>query len=128
MASTRPLCYLYSNIIDFGIPFVGTRLIFFFQPEDGIRDIWRDWSSDVCSSDLGSWPARTRPPCLDLQQQIVLRREADRSIEEDNLNPSPVELVDQQHLISVTPRQSVGGRSEERRVGKECRSRWSPYH
>src|ERR1035441_1357056 len=21
-----------------------------------------------------------------------------------------------------------GGRSEERRVGKECRSRWSPYH
>ena len=20
------------------------------------------------------------------------------------------------------------GRSEERRVGKECRSRWSPYH
>jgi len=23
---------------------------------------------------------------------------------------------------------SVTGRSEERRVGKECRSRWSPYH
>ena len=22
----------------------------------------------------------------------------------------------------------VGSRSEERRVGKECRSRWSPYH
>ena len=22
----------------------------------------------------------------------------------------------------------VLGRSEERRVGKECRSRWSPYH
>ena len=22
----------------------------------------------------------------------------------------------------------VEGRSEERRVGKECRSRWSPYH
>ena len=27
-------------------------------------------------------------------------------------------------LISNT----CGGRSEERRVGKECRSRWSPYH
>src|SRR5262245_65538301 len=25
-------------------------------------------------------------------------------------------------------RQNVGYRSEERRVGKECRSRWSPYH
>ena len=24
--------------------------------------------------------------------------------------------------------QSIGSRSEERRVGKECRSRWSPYH
>ena len=23
---------------------------------------------------------------------------------------------------------STGARSEERRVGKECRSRWSPYH
>src|ERR1035438_7204316 len=23
---------------------------------------------------------------------------------------------------------AVKGRSEERRVGKECRSRWSPYH
>src|SRR2546430_17234670 len=29
----------------------------------------------------------------------------------------------------ATPRDSIGrGRSEERRVGKECRSRWSPYH
>ena len=24
--------------------------------------------------------------------------------------------------------QKGGERSEERRVGKECRSRWSPYH
>ena len=23
---------------------------------------------------------------------------------------------------------NIIGRSEERRVGKECRSRWSPYH
>ena len=29
----------------------------------------------------------------------------------------------------VTPQQFVDNiRSEERRVGKECRSRWSPYH
>src|SRR5690606_40997546 len=27
-------------------------LLFFFQAEDGIRDFSRDWSSDVCSSDL----------------------------------------------------------------------------
>src|SRR5256885_5230300 len=29
-------------------------------------------------------------------------------------------------FASFTP--SFRGRSEERRVGKECRSRWSPYH
>src|SRR2546425_9402546 len=40
----------------------------------------------------------------------------------------------QLHAIPVgvekihTPRHVVLDRSEERRVGKECRSRWSPYH
>ena len=29
-------------------------------------------------------------------------------------------------IISGTP--AIFKRSEERRVGKECRSRWSPYH
>src|ERR1019366_270981 len=28
----------------------------------------------------------------------------------------------------ATPAAATGDRSEERRVGKECRSRWSPYH
>ena len=30
--------------------------------------------------------------------------------------------------IPIKTAQGTGGRSEERRVGKECRSRWSPYH
>src|SRR2546429_8697897 len=30
--------------------------------------------------------------------------------------------------ISYHAAASTGERSEERRVGKECRSRWSPYH
>ena len=29
------------------------------------------------------------------------------------------------HLAALS---RIGDRSEERRVGKECRSRWSPYH
>src|SRR5438445_13251030 len=29
---------------------------------------------------------------------------------------------------AATPSAPAGVRSEERRVGKECRSRWSPYH
>src|SRR3989442_8772045 len=31
-------------------------------------------------------------------------------------------------VYSRVAEQSPNGRSEERRVGKECRSRWSPYH
>ena len=31
-------------------------------------------------------------------------------------------VFDRQHTIKIV------ARSEERRVGKECRSRWSPYH
>src|SRR5574341_1755009 len=30
--------------------------------------------------------------------------------------------------LTVLAVQIQSGRSEERRVGKECRSRWSPYH
>ena len=31
-------------------------------------------------------------------------------------------------LNDSIPAEHKDGRSEERRVGKECRSRWSPYH
>src|SRR3989454_12264980 len=31
-------------------------------------------------------------------------------------------------FMSTRMYRSLGERSEERRVGKECRSRWSPYH
>ena len=31
-------------------------------------------------------------------------------------------------FILIFAYQRTQGRSEERRVGKECRSRWSPYH
>src|SRR2546422_2629768 len=30
--------------------------------------------------------------------------------------------------VRIVPREDWAARSEERRVGKECRSRWSPYH
>ena len=33
-----------------------------------------------------------------------------------------------QHVRSDQAAEQVANRSEERRVGKECRSRWSPYH
>src|SRR3989454_11483719 len=44
----------------------------------------------------------------------------------DNLPKLPPDrLALLQRTLPVAP---VTGRSEERRVGKECRSRWSPYH
>ena len=33
-----------------------------------------------------------------------------------------------QNEMACTQHSDFGERSEERRVGKECRSRWSPYH
>ena len=30
--------------------------------------------------------------------------------------------------LEITDAETFARRSEERRVGKECRSRWSPYH
>ena len=30
--------------------------------------------------------------------------------------------------VQIRVKEDGSGRSEERRVGKECRSRWSPYH
>src|SRR5216110_309776 len=75
---------------------------FFFKQKTAYEISSRDWSSDVCSSDLG------RPRL-----------------------PRGQDLVDARVLATVLV-VADAARSEERRVGKECvslcRSRWSPYH
>ena len=38
------------------------------------------------------------------------------------------DLLEDYKIVSNYREYVVGTRSEERRVGKECRSRWSPYH
>src|SRR2546425_10395498 len=38
------------------------------------------------------------------------------------------EALEASLAFHLTPRDALRARSEERRVGKECRSRWSPYH
>src|SRR2546430_2960575 len=82
-----------------------------------------DWSSDVCSSDLRPRPPsaategrpgwtgrkRSRPP-------PESRQYGRRSGYSAGTGFCPVPW-----LLRCS-------RSEERRVGKECRSRWSPYH
>ena len=42
----------------------------------------------------------------------------------DKVNKYMIETYERFDFLAET----AEGRSEERRVGKECRSRWSPYH
>src|SRR5207245_8568406 len=71
---------------------------FFFSSRRRHTRCYRDWSSDVCSSDL--------PPTSTEQGLSDSRKWADAL-------PRTTNLV------------IYCGRSEERRVGKECRYRWS---
>src|SRR5207248_6116130 len=46
---------------------------FFFQAEDGIRDPYGDWSSDVCSSDLAPQPPVAAVPSPPKADSSVLK-------------------------------------------------------
>src|SRR2546430_5409582 len=68
-----------------------------------------DWSSDVCSSDLIA-PKELWAETYDRVAELIKSH--------------------QSTIVFSNTRRGVErvSRSEERRVGKECRSRWSPYH
>src|SRR2546425_6105282 len=71
---------------------------------------------------------------------VVARHDEDIGTERADLRDVRVEALEGRHLavevavlsglvgVLVVYEEEVVGRSEERRVGKECRSRWSPYH
>src|SRR5207253_6223696 len=85
--------------------------LFFFFSSRRRHTRWpRDWSSDVCSSDLFRMSSLLR---------VQYPRDGIRK-----LRPLGTFLG---QLPLAGGREPVI-RSEERRVGKECRSRWSPYH
>src|SRR3712207_7475838 len=94
--------------------------IFFFSSRRRHTRYWRDWSSDVCSSDLV--PVPMIPAIYDAGAFHAPR--------------APLSFGGVGRLLlllarvgaALPPRRGVCLRSEERRVGKECRSRWSPYH
>src|SRR3712207_7991426 len=96
---------------------------FFFSSRRRHTRYWRDWSSDVCSSDL-----LLGLVCLHelyaLYGDVPLARLAGFA--------GLIGLVlaalygDTGDVLLVLA--ATVARSEERRVGKECRSRWSPYH
>src|SRR3546814_2286221 len=90
----------------------------FFKQKTAYEMRISDWSSDVCSSDLGHVDVDDAAEHVDRGGVVVEERR-------DALEPRIVH----QH---VEPPDAADDRSEERRVGKECvstcRSRWSPYH
>src|SRR5690606_41091523 len=92
---------------------------FFFSSRRRHTRFSRDWSSDVCSSDLqGETKDRIPPP----KATTAWRRNP------DSARPSVMPTVSHEH--PRTPHRLLSAdrcaRSEERRVGKEGRYRCSP--
>ena len=74
----------------------------------------------------------TLKSCLDAVSQVLAERHSATQLRIEVLslrkiaeNTNENLIAKQLHLEAMT---DMLGRSEERRVGKECRSRWSPYH
>src|SRR2546421_5790321 len=93
---------------------------FFFSSRRRHTRSDRDWSSDVCSSDLigiygGSYGGYLTA--------LALARNSDVFAAGVDIHG----VHDWSTYVRSFERQRYE-RSEERRVGKECRSRWSPYH
>src|SRR3712207_7507227 len=98
--------------------FEGYYFFFFFQAEDGIRDIGGDWSSDVCSSDL-RLPQEPHGPATPAARRLPIGSSRSSA-------PASVRVSESTAMASRALRST--SRSGERRGGKEGRSRWSPYH
>src|SRR2546430_11954053 len=97
-------------------------VMFFFSSRRRHTRFDCDWSSDVCSSDLSSWRVWGERWLRGTdQRRLHLRARL--------LDKNPFQWLAQRERRPVMIAWlSLIGRSEERRVGEECRSRWSAYH
>src|SRR5260370_12175635 len=97
-------------------------MTFFFSSRRRHTRFKCDWSSDVCSSDL---EARALATGIYLAMIADTTKDpADDFIGITLFRKALFDAAGPAHIVSKI----FGQRSEERRVGKECRSRWSPYH
>src|SRR5256885_5174487 len=96
-------------------------LFFFFSSRRRHTRLQGDWSSDVCSSDLAT-PASPRRQDTDKRCAAAFRTHSPAGAGNP---PAPFRAAS---FRSSGTTRAPRRRSEERRVGKECRSRWSPYH
>src|SRR3712207_7606768 len=95
---------------------------FFFSSRRRHTRYWRDWSSDVCSSDLLFAEQHRLGPAA--RGALERRCPYERAQLAPCRGPPSLLYLD----VRTSPADRGRIRSEERRVGKECRSRWSPYH
>src|SRR2546421_4274459 len=93
---------------------------FFFSSRRRHTRSDRDWSSDVCSSDLKYFLGY-----IEVDQEAS--KSAALNMADEKALSEPMRALVDQFLDQNQVGEDVR-RSEERRVGKECRSRWSPYH
>src|SRR5207253_4869689 len=94
-------------------------VLFFFSSRRRHTRWPRDWSSDVCSSDLYS---ATNATARSMSARVVMLHTSTTA--ESTCSGSSTTFWTYPGLKPA----AWNWRSEERRVGKECRSRWSPYH
>src|SRR5437762_7940546 len=95
---------------------------FFFSSRRRHTRYIGDWSSDVCSSDLVEGALQSLTVVLERRFGLLQR---DVAPVHQALH---VELSYRTVLFDAPVHQRHGVRSEERRVGKECRFRWSWEH
>src|SRR2546429_2378936 len=95
---------------------------FFFSSRRRHTRCSRDWSSDVCSSDLTTRGLERR---RQTSLSMALGARASRVVRQALTESILLSLFGGIAGLAIA---FAGTRSEERRVGKECRSRWSPYH
>src|SRR5256885_8975794 len=94
---------------------------FFFQAEDGIRD-YKVTGVQTCALPISL-------PLPDDRKARIRERLAGRINKAGVLRvTSQAERSQLANRDRALARMEELLRSEERRVGKECRSRWSPYH
>src|SRR2546430_6836236 len=96
-------------------------LFFFFSSRRRHTRFDCDWSSDVCSSDLKT---HGRVDSTRLSLPWHTSRGLVKITYGELSSTGPVREHNEDFVLYWEP----SDRSEERRVGKECRSRWSPYH
>src|SRR5256886_12175606 len=96
-------------------------LSFFFSSRRRHTRFDCDWSSDVCSSDL---LFRSR----DLNAPLPPFRVPPLNVQRPNPEIGTLREIESEGDLTSNALKLTVRRSEERRVGKECRSRWSPYH